>query len=233
VNRSVLEPAGSAPGHSQAGPRSPGGQRAPRPPRLLIVPGLQDSGPAHWQSWLQAHYRHSLRVVQRDWTDPDLERWAARIGATLDRAGPGPWIAAAHSFGCLALARHLADRPDSLLRAVLLVAPAEPDKFGLAEALPQRALPVPALLVGSQTDPWMSVAQRRALGRALDQPGGCRPHQRRIRLRPAAAGTALGHRDAAALRSRSAAGPRRRGRVVIRRLRGCTRSRSSGGPPWA
>lgn len=137
------------------------GPEVARAPRLLIVPGLHDSGPAHWQSWLQSHYRHSLRVVQRDWSTPDLERWAARIGATLDRAGPGPWIAAAHSFGCLALVRHLADRPDSPLRAVLLVAPAEPDKFGLAEALPQRALPLPSLLVASQTDPWMSAASAR------------------------------------------------------------------------
>ena len=50
--------------------------------RLLVVPGLQDSGPAHWQSWLQGQYRDSLRVRQRDWTVPDLERWAARIAAT-------------------------------------------------------------------------------------------------------------------------------------------------------
>lgn len=161
-----MSPGSGAPRFSQAGP-APGAlgsvaaSAAVRPPRLLIVPGLNDSGPAHWQSWLQSHYRHSLRVVQRDWRTPDLERWAARIGATLDRAGPGPWIAAAHSFGCLALVRHLADQPDSPLRAVLLVAPAEPDKFGLAESLPQRALPVPALLVASQTDPWMSAASAR------------------------------------------------------------------------
>ena len=135
---------------------------ASRAPRLLIVPGLHDSGLSHWQSWLQSHYRHSVRVVQRDWNDPDLERWSARIGATLDRAGPGPWIAAAHSFGCLALVRHLADRPESPLRAALLVAPAEPDRFGLAEALPQRGHRQCALLVGSQTDPWMSAASARA-----------------------------------------------------------------------
>ncbi|NRF72357.1 alpha/beta hydrolase [Aquincola sp. S2] len=132
-----------------------------RAPRLLIVPGLHDSGPAHWQSWLQSHYRHSLRVVQRDWQAPDLERWSARIGATLERAGPGPWIAAAHSFGCLALVHHLARTPDSPLRSLLLVAPAEPDRFGLAEALPQTALPRPGLLIGSQNDPWMSAGSAR------------------------------------------------------------------------
>jgi predicted alpha/beta hydrolase family esterase len=126
--------------------------------RLLIVPGLQDSGAAHWQSWLQGLYRNSVRVVQRDWDTPDLERWSARIASTLDRAGPGPWIAVAHSFGCLALAHHLAAHADSAIVAALLVAPAEPDRFGLAESLPQRRLPVMSTVVGSQTDPWISAS---------------------------------------------------------------------------
>jgi len=26
------------------------------PVRLLVIPGLHDSGPAHWQSWLQGHF---------------------------------------------------------------------------------------------------------------------------------------------------------------------------------
>lgn len=134
-------------------------------PRLLVVPGLHDSGPAHWQSWLQARQRSSVRVQQRDWGTPDLERWSARIGATLERAGPGPWIAAGHSFGCLALAHHLwhrpADSPLPRLRALLLVAPADPDRFGLAESLPPSALPVHSVLVASQTDPWMSAARAR------------------------------------------------------------------------
>lgn len=132
---------------------------APRAPRLLVVPGLHDSGPAHWQSWLQSLNRGSERVVQRDWATPDLERWSSRITSTLERAGPGPWIAAAHSFGCLALAHHLATQPDSPLRGALLVAPADPDRFGIAAQLPQTKLALPSLLVGSQSDPWMSVSQ--------------------------------------------------------------------------
>lgn len=133
------------------------------PLRLLVVPGLRDSGPAHWQSWLQAQFRDSRRVVQRDWHAPELERWSARIASTLERAGPGPWVAAAHSFGCLALVHHLAQQRArgvaSPLRGVLLVAPADPARFGIAEQLPQGALPVSSVLVGSQSDPWMSVSQ--------------------------------------------------------------------------
>lgn len=132
-----------------------------RAPRLLLVPGLHDSGPAHWQSWLEGQYRHSLRVVQRDWATPDLARWSARIGNTLERAGPGPWIAVAHSFGCLALVHHLARTPDSPLRAALLVAPADPDRFGLGAALPQQRLALSSTVVGSRNDPWMSAERAR------------------------------------------------------------------------
>lgn len=132
------------------------------PPRLLIVPGLHDSGPAHWQSWLQALHRGSIRVQQDDWHTPDLARWSARIADTLADHGPGPWTVVAHSFGCLALAHHLALRPSAApVLGTLLVAPAEPDRFGLAHALPQRALPVPSTLLASETDPWMSADSAR------------------------------------------------------------------------
>jgi len=127
-------------------------------PRLLIIPGLRDSGATHWQSWLQQQYRDARRVVQRDFSSPDLQRWADRIQTTLEQAGPGPWIAVAHSFGCLALVRHLAERSDSPIQQALLVAPAEPDKFGLAELLPHQRLPIPTTVIASQNDPWMSAA---------------------------------------------------------------------------
>ncbi len=133
-----------------------------RAPRVLIIPGLHDSGPAHWQTWLQGQYRDARRVTQRDASRPELERWAERIQRTLevaDVAGEkGEWLAVAHSFGTLALARHLADRPDSPIREALLVAPAEPDKFGLAESLPHQRLPRRTRLIASSNDPWMSAA---------------------------------------------------------------------------
>jgi predicted alpha/beta hydrolase family esterase len=128
---------------------------------LLIVPGLGDSGPAHWQSWLQAQHRDAVRVTQHDWSTPDLDCWAARIATTLECSGPGPWIAVAHSFGVLALARHLQLHPASPVAAALLVAPAEPDKFGLADRLPRERLSLPTTLVASDTDPWMSAASTR------------------------------------------------------------------------
>lgn len=130
--------------------------------RVLIVPGLHDSPPEHWQSWLQRLHRDAVRVTQRDWATPDLDRWAARIGSTIARAGPGPWIAVAHSFGALALLRHLVLEPRSPVAAALLVAPADPDRFGVGESMPRGDLGRPATVVLSRTDPWLSlVAGRR------------------------------------------------------------------------
>lgn len=135
-------------------------------PRLLIVPGLHDSGPAHWQTWLESLHRGSVRVRQDDWSAGDLERWAQRIGETLRAQGPGPWIAVAHSFGCLALARWLlGGAGGNGIAAALLVAPADPRRFGIDEALLSRRLPLPATLIASDTDPWMSAATARAWAR--------------------------------------------------------------------
>ena len=70
-------------------------------------------------------------------------------------------MAAAHSFGCLALVRHLALKPASPLVGALLVAPADPDRFGIAGLLPTRRLPIPTTLVYSETDPWLTPASAR------------------------------------------------------------------------
>jgi predicted alpha/beta hydrolase family esterase len=136
----------------------------PHAPRLLISPGLHNSGPMHWQSWLQGLHPTAVRVEQKRWSEPALERWAERLISTVERHAHGsdlPWVVAAHSFGCLALARAVALRPDLPIAAALLVAPADPDRFGLAEALPHSALPLSTTMVTSDTDPWMRPAQAR------------------------------------------------------------------------
>ncbi len=147
-----------------AAPRSSFSVTTPsRAPRLLIVPGLHDSGPVHWQTWLQSLHRGAVRIERDDWQTPDLDGWADAIARTLQaqpRRGE-PWWVAAHSFGCLGLVRHLAQRPDLPIEAALLVAPADPDKFGLADALLQTALPTQATLIASSDDPWLSAAQAR------------------------------------------------------------------------
>lgn len=123
--------------------------------QVILVPGLHNSSPDHWQSlWHQAHPEF-YRVEQDDWEDPNLPAWAARLDQVRAR-DPRPALFIAHSFGCLATVASLTANADGVAGA-LLVAPADPHKFGVVGALPHAPLAAPSILVGSRDDPWMAV----------------------------------------------------------------------------
>lgn len=140
------------------------GRHWPAGVAMLTVPGLYGSGPGHWQSRWEGHFPDWRRVEQDDWSTPDLARWSARVGqaaraAQAERPRHAPRaVLVAHSFGCLA-SLHWAVQARDAVAGVLLVAPADPDKFGVADQLPQRALPFPAVLVASRNDPWLGYGQ--------------------------------------------------------------------------
>jgi len=136
---------------------------APRTP-VLVVPGLNDSGPEHWQTLWQAKHPSFRRVVQEDFATPALERWSETIAHAVD-ACEAPPIVAAHSFGCLATLHAVLAR-GRLLAGVLLVAPADPERFAVAAQLPPRRLPFPSTLVASTNDPWIKFVKAGALAAA-------------------------------------------------------------------
>jgi predicted alpha/beta hydrolase family esterase len=122
---------------------------------VLIVPGLYGSGPDHWQSHWQKQHPSWQRVTQDNWSLPDLDTWAERLCDALV-AAPGPVLIAAHSFGCLVTAKVAAQYPRHIAGA-LLVAPANPQKFGVVGRLPHQPLGFPSRIVASDNDPWMSL----------------------------------------------------------------------------
>jgi hypothetical protein len=123
-------------------------------PTTLIVPGLKSSGPTHWQTWLEHRVAGSVRVTQRDWNDPHLPDWSSRVRREITRAA-GPLFIAAHSFGALAAVQAASDYAERITGA-LLVAPADPEAFGVAEFLPAKPLGFPVILVASTNDSWMA-----------------------------------------------------------------------------
>ena len=131
----------------------------PHRPRLVIVPGLHGSGAEHWQSWLHGQVDGSVRVEQDEWSTPDLDRWSERVADTLAAQGLGPHVIVAHSFGCLATVHALQRRPALDVSQLLLVAPAEPNRFDIAPRLPQARLAARSCVVASDNDPWMSATQ--------------------------------------------------------------------------
>jgi predicted alpha/beta hydrolase family esterase len=121
----------------------------------LIIPGLYSSGPGHWQTWFEEQIPGTVRVIQSDWTKPDLSDWSRRVRRDLVK-NPGRHILVAHSFGVLAAVHAATDLSDRI-DAALLVAPADPDKFGVADLLPQDPLPFSTVVVASSNDPWMDL----------------------------------------------------------------------------
>lgn len=121
---------------------------------ILIVPGLRNSDEHHWQSLWQTRLPNSKRIQVDDWDTPDLDKWKAGIRAELNKLDK-PAVIIAHSFGTLASASIAAEFPDQIA-ALFLVAPADPDKFRIAQRLPKTPLRVPAKLIASSNDPWLT-----------------------------------------------------------------------------
>jgi predicted alpha/beta hydrolase family esterase len=137
------------------------------PPRLVTVPGLHGSEEAHWQTWLERQFAHSLRVEQADWEAPSLDAWARSVGELLERER-GPFVLAAHSYGCLATIRALECYvPTAEVAGVLLVAPASPEKFAAVGRLSPHRLAVSSILIGSENDPWMPAPEALQLASRL------------------------------------------------------------------
>ena len=133
----------------------------------LIVPGLDGSGPGHWQRiWAEQDPRSEI-VEQEDWAWPVLSDWLHGLEARIAEA-PG-CVIVAHSLGCVLVA-HLAARPAAAhVRGALLVAPADigrlvrarPDLADFAFE-PSRPLPFPTILAASRNDPFMGWREARA-----------------------------------------------------------------------
>ncbi|MTW10969.1 alpha/beta hydrolase [Pseudoduganella eburnea] len=124
--------------------------------RVLVAPGLHNSGPEHWQSRWQRLYPRFERVEQKRWSDPVLLRWADRLDEVLDQ-DRRPTLIVAHSFGCLTTALSLSRSSSPHVAGVLLVGPADPDKFQVSSLLPRGELPCPSIMVASTNDPWMTM----------------------------------------------------------------------------
>jgi predicted alpha/beta hydrolase family esterase len=123
--------------------------------RVLVVPGLNNSGAGHWQTRWQELFPPFARVEQDDWDEPDLATWSERLAQALDGSAR-PTIVIAHSFGCLATVHRTALGTTNIAGA-LLVAPADPAKFGVEPAVAVPPSPFPSTVIGSENDPWLTL----------------------------------------------------------------------------
>jgi len=140
------------------------------PARVLLLPGLWNSGPEHWQSHWERADPSFVRVVQRDWVNPVRWEWVAVLEAAAAAAGPGV-VLAAHSAGC-ALVAFWAASTSHTVRGALLVAPADTDAQSFPDGpagwrpMPLARLPFPSTVVASRDDPFVTLERGRLFARA-------------------------------------------------------------------
>ena len=94
-------------------------------PRVLLLPGWQNSGPGHWQTLWEAEEPSFRRFAPADWDHPDLADWQAALEASLALA-ERPAVLVAHSLACLLVA-HAADHVAGRVLGAFLVAVPDPD----------------------------------------------------------------------------------------------------------
>lgn len=136
---------------------------------VILIPGISNSGPTHWQTLWEAKYPNTIRLQQADWDHPDCDKWAERLEVLVCSVQEPP-VLVAHSLGCLVACKWAAQssRP---IKAALLVA--VPDPAG--PSFPQEATGFSALpsdlggrrvvMVSSTDDPFSSplYTQQRAV----------------------------------------------------------------------
>lgn len=71
--------------------------------KILTIPGLNNSGPTHWQSLWEHKFPRCERIELGRWTAPDRRQWVDRIASAIE-SEPEPVLVAAHSLGCHAFA---------------------------------------------------------------------------------------------------------------------------------
>jgi hypothetical protein len=136
-------------------------------PKVLLIPGLDGSPAPHWQHWWAATDPNALMVDLTDPGSPAPMVWEIEVaGAILQHPGA---LLVGHSLGAVLIARLFATWPQLDVAGALLVAPADAAKSRRTASfapLTEAPLGVPAMLVASRNDPWMSFGQARHLSNA-------------------------------------------------------------------
>ena len=140
----------------------------------LILPGLGNSGPQHWQSEWERHDSSMIRVMQAEWDAPRREDWATRLDEVIAMQA-APVVLVTHSSSCALVAhwaREASARQLSRVQGALLVAPSDPTganypagPTGFAP-VPLEPLPFPSIVVASNDDIYVTEETARSYATA-------------------------------------------------------------------
>lgn len=140
-------------------------------PKLLIIPGLGDSGVGHWQNFWLNHFPNTTKVTQDNWNQPLLNDWLKLLEETL-KTIQEPTILVAHSLATILVAHWTKTFENPFVKGALLVASADvdspkhtPECIWNFAPIPLHSLPFPSIVIGSENDPYMTLERAQELAK--------------------------------------------------------------------
>jgi len=132
----------------------------------LIVPGLGNSGPEHWQTFFENSGNNFKRITQQEWDAPVCNDWVAAIDKSVSDYDAASVILIGHSLGCTTIA-HWATRYKKKIKGALLVAPSDVEAQEYTfpakgfSPMPTKKINFKTIVVASADDPWVSLERAR------------------------------------------------------------------------
>ena len=150
---------------------------------ILVLTGIYNSGPDHWQSHWEAAFPNMRRVQQDDWDRPIYADWARCLSEAVDRCTK-PVLLIAHSLGTSLVMREAHTAKIQAVAGAFLVAPSDQDLFendpdpprasdgsryfrtrGFSPMLLQ-SLPFPSMVLASRNDECVSFERAQTFAKA-------------------------------------------------------------------
>ena len=136
---------------------------------VLILPGLTNSGPEHWQTLWEKQF-NLKRVNQDNWNSPICDDWVERLEQSI-RQADDKVVLVSHSLACILVVKWAEKYPRSIGGA-LLVAPSDtesvnypPEAKGFSP-IPLKKLPFASIVVASSNDPYVTLKRAQQFAQA-------------------------------------------------------------------
>ena len=138
---------------------------------VLILSGLWNSGPQHWQTHWERKHPEWKRVPHRDYNNPEREEWVNELDAAIAGCEGTPLLVA-HSLACVLVAQWARSGSALKVAGALLVAPSDveaasyPVEVNGFAPMPMEKLPFPSIVVASSNDEFVSIERARRFAQA-------------------------------------------------------------------
>jgi uncharacterized protein len=142
---------------------------------IFMVAGWGGSGEDHWQTRWQSKLSTARRVEQTNWDAPQHALWVNTVSAHLAQA-ERPALIIAHSLGVYAAVHAVLNAPEMVQKNIAGVFMVAPPALQKIHSIPEidtafahnilHKIDCPAVVVGSETDPYASLSEAEELAHA-------------------------------------------------------------------